>query len=67
MNFDSESDLDSVKFGDHCYTSFVPTFMAVGESPLLPSLDAGHPQVVAIDEGHEGGVAWGDLGVHSSA
>jgi hypothetical protein len=32
-----------------------PTFMAVGESPLLPGLNADHPQVIVVDKGQEGG------------
>lgn len=43
------------------------TFMAVGESPLLPGLNADHSQVIVVDKGQEGGGPWGDLGVHACA
>lgn len=40
------------------------TSVAEGQTPLLACLDVGHPQVIAVDEGEEGGVGRADLGVH---
>lgn len=40
------------------------TPVAEGQPSLLPSLDVGHPQVTAVDEGEESGVGRADLGVH---
>lgn len=40
------------------------TSVAEGQPPLLACLDVGHPQVIAVDEGEEGGVGRADLGVH---
>ena len=39
--------------------------MAEGEPALLSTLDVGHPQVVAVDEGDEVRVPGADLGVHA--
>lgn len=41
--------------------------MAEGQPPLFARLDAGHPDVVVIDEADEVGVPWADLGVHACA
>lgn len=46
-------------------TRRIQTFVAVGESPFLPRLDVGYPQVVVVDEGYEVGVCGADLGVHA--
>lgn len=41
--------------------------MAEGEPPLFASLNAGHPNVVVVDETNEVGVPRADLGVHACA
>lgn len=40
------------------------TSVAEGQPPLLACLNVGYPQVIAVDEGEEGGVGRADLGVH---
>lgn len=41
------------------------TFVTIAESPLFPSLDVGHPQVVVVDEGDEVRFSSRDLRVHA--
>lgn len=46
-------------------TLSLPTFVAVGEPPLLARLDVGYPQVVIVDKGYEVRVSRANLGVHA--
>lgn len=43
------------------------TFVAEGEPPLFARLDAGHPNVVVVDEADKVWVPGADLGVHACA
>lgn len=43
------------------------TFVTVGESLLLSSLDISYPQVVIVHEGDEVGVSRADLWIHAGA
>lgn len=44
---------------------WILTFMAEGEPPLFARLNAGHPDVIVVNEADKVGVPGADLGVHA--
>lgn len=46
---------------------WILTFMAEGQPPLFTRLNAGHPDVIVVNEADKVGVPGADLGVHACA